>query len=311
MPAAAIVRPSDLFSAAEWKTLSLRSLWRGPWLVLHCWLSIMAAMVIFTLYPNPVTWVVAVMIVGTRQLGLAILMHDSAHRLLAPSSSVNDLLGDWICAVPVGADLASYRKYHFAHHRYTQQPEDPDLPLSAAFPTTRASLKRKIIRDLTGQTFLKQRGAAVVAALNGSHIRTSDADFGGASRRAMIRFLVFNIAFAFLCAAAGGLIAFLAVWLFAMATWFPLVTRIRNIAEHACVPDNDDPMRYARTVEAGALERALIAPYFVNFHAEHHMFAQLPCYRLAQSHRLLKQKGYGPRIETRRSYADVLRLVTA
>jgi fatty acid desaturase len=289
MPAAAILRPTELFTAAEWKTLSQRSVWRGPWLVLHGWLVIIACMAVFSEFPNPLTWILAVMIVGTRQLGLAILMHEAAHRLLLRQAQWNDFLGQWVCAVPVGADLASYRSYHFAHHLYTQQPEDPDLPLSAAFPTSKASLRRKIIRDLTGQTFVKQRRIWQ----NGT-----------------LYFLLFNLVFALACAAFQALPAFCAVWLVAMATWLPLVTRIRNIAEHACVPDNQDPLRYARTVEANLLERALIAPYFVHYHAEHHMFAQLPCYRLPHAHALLVQKGYGARIETKASYADVLRLVT-
>src|SRR5690606_24792836 len=55
------------------------------------------------------------------------------------------------------ASLDAYRPYHLTHHKYAQQAEDPDLVLSAPFPVTRASLRRKIVRDLTGQTFFKQR----------------------------------------------------------------------------------------------------------------------------------------------------------
>ena len=60
-----------------------------------------------------------------------------------------------------------------------------------------------------------------------------------------------------LAVGAGG--AFL-VWLAAMATWFPLATRLRNIAEHACVASDDDPYTHARTTRANPIERALIAP---------------------------------------------------
>jgi len=98
-----------------------------------------------------------VMIVGTRQLGLAILMHEAAHGGLHPNRAINEWIGQWLCAVPIGADLASYRSYHLQHHRYTQQMEDPDLSLSAPFPITKESFTRKAIRDLTGQTFVKQR----------------------------------------------------------------------------------------------------------------------------------------------------------
>ena len=73
------------------------------------------------------------------------------------NKAINEFVGQWLCAVPVGADLASYRSYHLQHHRFTQQPEDPDLSLSAPFPITKDSYTRKAIRDLTGQTFVKQR----------------------------------------------------------------------------------------------------------------------------------------------------------
>ncbi|MCA6239339.1 MAG: fatty acid desaturase, partial [Phenylobacterium sp.] len=42
---------------------------------------------------------------------------------------------------------------------------------------------------------------------------------------------------------------------------------------------------------AGWVARAVLAPYWVNYHCEHHMFMHLPCYNLPRAHRLLAQKG--------------------
>jgi fatty acid desaturase len=36
-------------------------------------------------WPNPFTFVLAVAIIGSRQLGIAILMHDGAHERVRPS----------------------------------------------------------------------------------------------------------------------------------------------------------------------------------------------------------------------------------
>ena len=55
------------------------------------------------------------------------------------NKAINEFVGQWLCAVPVGADLASYRSYHLQHHQFTQQPEDPDLSLSAPFPISKDS----------------------------------------------------------------------------------------------------------------------------------------------------------------------------
>jgi len=110
---------------------------------------------------------------------------------------------------------------------------------------------------------------------------------------------------------AGASIWFWGVWVFAMATWLSLVTRIRNIAEHACTSTGEDPFSHARTTLANPVERLLIAPYWVNYHAEHHLFMYLPCYRLPDTHRLLLEKGMIKRMEVRPGYLDVMRLATS
>ena len=261
MPAAARVDPKDFFSAEAWASLSRRSAWQGVWMVAHAWIVILGAAAVAVLWPNPLTLVVAIMLIGARQLGLAILMHEAAHAGLHNNLKVNDFLGEWLCGAPVGASLARYRPYHLTHHRYAQQAEDPDLLLSAPFPITRTSLRRKMIRDLTGQTFYKQRIAPTISAITTAKAR-------GASRAQVTRGLVdfwgrFAIANGVLLALAvvsGAWWAYPVLWIVPMATWYPLVTRLRNIAEHACTPDNNDPLRHARTTHAGWIARALIAP---------------------------------------------------
>ncbi|MEM6410596.1 MAG: fatty acid desaturase, partial [Pseudomonadota bacterium] len=58
---------------------------------------------------------------------------------------------------------------------------------------------------------------------------------------------------------------------------------------------------------ANLLERMIIAPYWVNYHCEHHMFMHLPCYRLAEAHRLLQAKGVVEKMEVQPNYLSVLK----
>jgi fatty acid desaturase len=89
------------------------------------------------------------------------------------------------------------------------------------------------------------------------------------------------------------------------------VSRIRNIAEHAVVPDNDDPLRNTRTTRANWLERLFVAPYWVNYHLEHHLFMFVPCWRLPAAHRALLAAGLRGRMEIQPGYGAVLRLATS
>lgn len=312
MSAAPRIAPSVLFTSQEWAPFQTRSIWTGPLLVVHCWAVIGLAMTAGVLVP----WLMplCVMVIGTRQLGLAILMHEAAHGALSRNARLNDFLGHWLCAVPIGASLKAYRPYHLRHHRFVQQPEDPDRMLSAPFPVTRASLRRKLIRDLTGQTFFKQRILLPLAqARQVRHPAAAEThDYESiVTGRSVLPFLIFNAGLLAGFVAAGLWWAFFALWLLPMATWFPMVTRLRNIAEHACVEGGEtDAFRAARTTRARWWERAFVAPYWVNFHAEHHLFMHVPCWKLPALHRAVRVRPQGRAIEVSPGYLDVLRTVT-
>jgi fatty acid desaturase len=260
-------------------------------------------------WPNLLTFVLAVAIIGSRQLGLAILMHDGAHGCLASGEKLNMALSQWLCAYPVFAETKAYRRYHLQHHARTQQDDDPDLILSAPFPITRPSYRRKFWRDISGRTGYAQRKAQFLNSLG---------DTSWPLPRRARHFweklgpqLLFNLAFFAALAAAGVWWAYPLLWLLPLVTWMMVITRIRNIAEHAVVPDSDDPLRNTRTTRAGFFERLFIAPYYVNYHLEHHLLFYVPCYNLPRVHRILSRSPYAARMEVQPNYAAVLRLATA
>ncbi len=303
---AARVKPEQFFTAEEWRGLSGRSHWVGLLLVAHCWGVIGAAIAMGIMWP--VTIPLAIMLVGNRQLGLFILMHDAAHGALHANRKVNDRVGKWLC----GTDLHAYRAYHLQHHRFVQQTDDPDLVLSAPFPVSRASLRRKMLRDITGQTFFKQRFGQVAARLRAIDRVDSIPTILLSEARRQPHFYLFNaIAFA-LFSLAGFWWAWVLMWLLPMATWLALITRLRNISEHALVAQNEpDPLRHARTTHANLLERLFLAPYWVNYHCEHHMFTQIACWKLPQAHRILARQGVTSRMETQPGYLTMLKLASA
>ena len=113
-----------------------RVTWKGLALIAHAWALIIGSIALVALWPNPLTFLLAVGIIGSRQLGLAILMHDGAHGCLSADEKANMTLSQWFCAYPIFAETRAYRRYHLQHHARTQQEDDPDLVLSAPFPIT-------------------------------------------------------------------------------------------------------------------------------------------------------------------------------
>jgi len=303
------IRARDLMTEEELVEVRTRSTWKSVALIAHAWTLILGSIAMVAVWPNPFTFVLAVAIIGSRQLGLAILMHDGAHGCLANGEKLNMALSQWLCAYPIFAETVAYRRYHLQHHARTQQEDDPDLILSAPFPITRPSYRRKFWRDISGQTGYAQRKAQFLNALG-------DASWPLARRAARFRDklgpqLAFNLAFLAGLAAAGVWWAYPLLWLLPLLTWMMVITRIRNIAEHAVVPDSDDPLRNTRTTRVGFLERLFIAPYYVNYHLEHHLLFYVPCYNLPRVHKILSRGPYAARMEVQPNYAAVLRLATA
>ncbi len=299
----------SFFSSAEIRELSAKSdLWGGL-LVMHCYAVIGASIAVYALWPGVVTFLIAVMLIGSRQLGLAILMHDAAHGALFRNRFLNNFIGEWFCGRPILADLPEYRRYHLQHHKYTQTDKDPDLVLSKPFPTTRVSLARKFLRDLSGMTGIKQRLAQIMF-----HFRMAGDTGQGASQSLsqalngpeLVRAFYANLALFAVLWAVGEWWWWLACWALPLLTWFQLVLRIRNIAEHGVVEFSDNPLRNVRTTRAGFLMRLLVAPYWVNYHLEHHLVMHVPCRNLPRMHRMMLEKGYGPAMKLGRSYFSVL-----
>ncbi len=300
---------NDLFTPSQLAEVRKRSDWRGIALVAHAWGTIIAAMALVAIFPNPITYLVAVAIIGARQLGLAILMHDGAHGILAENQKLNLFLSQWFCGYPMMAETLAYRRYHLKHHASTQQADDPDLILSAPFPITKKSLRRKIFRDLTGQTGYQQRKAQILNAFGPKGLSLKDRltrYWNRLGRATVAQLVIFG-----LLLAAGHPLYFLTLWVVPFLTWQQMVTRLRNIAEHAVIPDNNDPFRNARTTLASWVERAFIAPYLVNYHVEHHLAMWIPCHQLPKVHAYLLANGFGDRIEQKDGYAEVIRLATS
>src|SRR6187455_1039519 len=294
------MRARDFLTDGELADVRQRVTWKGVALIAHAWALIIAAIALVAWWPNPLTYILSVAIIGSRQLGLAILMHDGAHGCLSADEKTNLTLSQWFCAYPIFAETRAYRRYHLQHHARTQQDDDPDLILSAPFPITGTSYRRKFVRDIAGQTGYQQRKAQFLNALGPKEWPLA--------RRAAHFWeklgpqLVVNAALFAGLAAAGVWWAYPLLWLVPLLTWQMVITRIRNIAEHAVVPDGDDPLRNTRTTKANRLERALIAPYFVNYHLEHHLLYYVPCYNLPKLHAIMMRGPHAARMEVQPNY---------
>lgn len=315
-------RAGDVLSADEIKSLTaLSDVW-GALAVLVSWGIIAASLALAGFAPSVWTVAVALVLLGGRQLGLSILMHEASHRSLFRTRALNDVVGKWLCAAPVWGQLAPYRAHHLRHHNHANSPDDPDLGLVTPFPASTRSVARKFARDLLGWTGVRRVLALVAMDLGllsytaSTGARRISVRARGGWRGVVVHggrhlgpVLVTNAALALLLWAAGIGWTYL-LWLAAYLTTFSLFVRIRAMAEHACTAMDPNPFLHTRTTHAGILARLTVAPHHVNYHLEHHLLMTVPHQSLPRMHRMLQARQAIPATSLAGGYMEVLRRVT-
>ena len=269
------------------------------------WAQVGMAFVLFIQYPNLLTFFISAVVIAAKQFQMVVFMHDGAHGLIFKNRKLNDWVSQWLCAFPVMTDTLPYRKVHSQHHKFTDTEKDPDLGLTEAFPTSRQSLKRKFLRDLSGIAGLRRYSAVLVSAWG------KENTIFESLKRIFLKlkgFLITNlIIFSILLFFSQGWL-YLLLWWLPMLTFFSLFYRIRSITEHSGLSGNDD-FSFSRTTIVPWYLKYFLAPLNVNYHIEHHLFTFCPWYNLPKAHQMLIEKGLTKEMEVSNGYMPILKRI--
>jgi len=288
----------------ELRSLSTRSDLKAAWMFFCNYAIVIASFIIVFFWTNPITIILAIFLLGARQLGFGVLVHECGHGTLFKSKGLNQLMGDWFAAPAVFSNMGAYSHVHRRHHRLAGSENDPDLPNYKDYPITRSRLQRKIVRDLSGKTGWRQISGIANSITNFHNLRIDQ-------QKALARGLIFNITLLSLTASVGATWLFI-LWVIAFIFVNPLISRIRQIGEHAAVPDlyNLDPRLHTRSIIASWGERLFICPMGVNYHLEHHLLASIPVYNLPKMHDLLKNNDFYSNTHITQGYRELYGQVT-
>ena len=294
----------ELLTKQEFADVTEKSNLKAAAIVAFDWGAIIALFTVAAIFPNPLVLLATVLLLGGRQMAFGVLVHETGHQSFFTSPSVNDFVGTWLSGYWVFSDKDAYMKGHLIHHRECGTADDPDLKNYETYPVSMTSFKRKVTRDLTGQ--LGWRRIKSIGRALGRLKQLKPA-----TRQVLVRSVGCNLAMLILFALIGHAWLY-ALWMIAFMTSHMLITRIRQVAEHAAVPNlfDSDTRLNTRTIYINWFESLLIAPHDLNYHLEHHLLASVPIYRLRRLHNILLAKGYYDGVEFPRGYLNLLRRVT-
>lgn len=227
-------------------------------------------------------WPLAFALMGRAHAQFAALMHEAAHRLLFSDRRVNDAVGRWFLGYPGFVSTDAYRRVHMAHHRREFGPDEPDIALYQGYPVGRASLMRKLRRDLLGRTGLRLLRSQFALG------RWRDP----VSRHTLVRIVGVQAVLLAASVLAGQPLVYPLLWFLPFLTVWRVINRLRSIAEHGGLDASPDRRATTHSVRQDPLTRFLIAPYQLGYHLAHHVDAGIPFRRLPEYHRALRESGY-------------------
>ncbi len=221
-------------------------------------------------------WPLAIVILGLLLMCLFHLMHECTHATAFRSRRANRLIAI-LCGLILFLPPEWFRYFHFAHHRYTQDPErDPELSIPK--PQTRMQW----IFHISGFGIWIASCKLFLRALAG---RVDDDFIPLANRPSVCReirlMLVFYLFIVAISLATGSMIA-VWVWIVPLLVGQPFL-RLYLLAEHADCDETNNMFQNTRTV----LTQPLIRWFTWNmpYHTAHHIYPAVPFHQLPAMHR--------------------------
>jgi len=231
---------------------------------------------------NPITYVIAFLLMGRAHAQLLALMHESVHRLLFRNRKLNDFAGRWLLGYMSFVNTDGYRYVHMAHHREEFGPNEPDIPLYANYPITRASFWRKMRRDGLGSTgFRMLRGQFM------SIFKTDPQQLNTQRKIFALHFALLTISVIFI-----NPWVYVMLWLVPYITVWRVMNRLRSIAEHGGLRADSDRRVTTHSVKQHLFSSFFFVPFNLGWHIAHHTDSGIPFRSLPKYHRQLRASGF-------------------
>jgi len=237
----------------------------------------------------------SVVVIGAEQHRISIIQHEAIHRLIFRSHKLNDYIGLFVLGGSLGILPYTSREAHFSHHKSLGTTMDQERIPYLSAPKTGFEFIKLCILKLTAIEGVLRVVNLLRTALN----QTDDQVSAGSAARKLDRNNARLFDWVMLIVTQVGLLTifylfvgyrfYLLLWLLPLFTITRLLVAIRSISEHWTNDRHlDHEARYLNSVYCNRTERFLFGPYYFNYHAEHHLFPNIPTWKLPKMSQKLR-----------------------
>lgn len=264
------------------------------------------------------TWwavLAAIPVVGNRYYALYIIGHDGLHRRLLDTTKGNDLFADGLVFAPIGAITRINNRNHLLHHQHLANEDDPDRHKHGCF---NKATRLELVGYLTSVTsvlhsvahvFLPGRRAAASPEETGEAPSAATAPRPPYRARDLALLAMWQVVLFAALTMLFGWWAYLVLWWVPVFVFTFLADNLRAFVEHSQISsDAEADAGSARLIthQPGWLERQLVAPMHMNFHAAHHLWPSIPYYNLPVADAEMRAAAGDAPLDRRRSYLGYL-----
>lgn len=248
-----------------------------PLLILH-WGAIIALGTLIVL--KVPYWPLLMLPQGILIVFLFTLLHETIHQTAFRSPWLNEAVAraaSFMLALP--ADW--FRYFHFAHHRFTQDPEnDPEL----AFP--KPETRWQYVKHVSGLPVWRGHLTTLLSNASGRCRDLYVPSKGAAKVKNEARIMLVLYAVIIVLSFYFATPALLFAWILPALIGQPFL-RLYLLAEHGRCPLVANMLENTRTTISNVLVRKLA--WNMPYHAEHHAYPGVPFHRLPEFHVLLER----------------------
>jgi fatty acid desaturase len=260
--------------------------WRWTFELVKTWAIIITAVAGALAIDHWLATVLAVLIVGTRQMVLGLLLHEQVHRL-GLRFKWGDTVANLLAVYPLLATtVEDYSEVHLRHHRHFMTERDPDFLRKRGaeweFPMPLTRIMKIVASDLTGLNTVKL-------------IKGKTAPKGVEFKRPMptprwVRPVYF--------AGIAGVVTWLGAWPVVLIYWVlpvlsvtQLLVRWIAVLEHEYGHEGAGTHQVTPLVRMTWWQRLLIPDLNFALHVYHHNHAAVSCWALPEVHGIYQRDG--------------------
>ncbi|MBK4715310.1 MULTISPECIES: fatty acid desaturase family protein [Tenebrionibacter/Tenebrionicola group] len=266
----------------ELSKLSDLNNYRGIIAVAGDWGVILGTIAISIYMDNIFIYLFAVIIIGTRQRALATILHESAHRVLAKNTNLNDILGKYFSGYTIFQTFQKYAKSHvILHHNYLgKKNRDPDYKYyieSDLFQET--TTRHFIIKHLISPLFLSKSPSFLKYLLKNRLGDFNDPEFK--------KLFILWITIAAISIYTNSFHLLVLYWFIPLITSFPMVGWFIEMAEHFPIIENNNDIDQTWNRFSSKPELLLTGMHAENLHLTHHLMPNIPFWNLHKAHNIM------------------------